>query len=143
MNLEAILNALQVNLNNSREQRDQARYLSTYEKTILKLENWLKQVKDKKLSSEDLKQVKARIKVLNVNSSDIIVDDVGKYIEDFQVHRDDILALLARHEREIKATLHIESSKGIMLRQRSELRRMVLHSREHGVLDSPLSRSPF
>ena len=62
------------------------------------------------------------------------------YLEDFQVHQDDVLMLLAKHAREIESYKHMESSRGILLRRRAdnEARRVVLDTREQGTRDSTL-----
>ena len=61
-NLECVLDALRVNLQSYAEPKDQGRHLDRNERMIAKLEGWLKQLKSRRVSAEDLKLAKTRIK---------------------------------------------------------------------------------
>ena len=65
--------------------------------------------------------------------------NIEEYLADFQVHKDEALALIARTRKEGARQRHAESHRGVMLRMRdSESRRALLDTRENGVLEHPM-----
>ena len=91
------------------------------------------------MSSKELEDAGKKIKVLSASETVDIVTDLDKYLEDYQVHNDEVLDLLAKHAREIQNYRHFETSNGVLLRRRAEndARRTVLNTREQGTRESP------
>ena len=48
------------------------------------------------MSSKEIKQNGERITVLDISESSEILTDLDKYLEDFQVHNEEVLEMLAK-----------------------------------------------
>lgn len=82
---------MNVNLVKSDEHPDQRRHLSIKESQVQKLDPWLNRVKKKETCNKEQLDESAKIKVLDVQETSTIVDNLREYLKDYQVHSDDIL----------------------------------------------------
>ena len=100
----------------------------------MKLDPWLDRVKKKETCHKEINDEAAKIKVLDVQSESIIVDDFNQYLADYQVHADDILQGLADQQR---LTVKLSSREFFLNQRVSETRRALLDTRQAGVTRNP------
>lgn len=83
INQSALLNAMDVNLVNGVEHPDQRRHLTIKEAKVSKLEPWLDRVKKKETCLRELNDEAAKIKVLDVEETSTVVDNLREYLKDY------------------------------------------------------------
>ena len=119
---------MDVNLVKSDEHADQRRHLSIKESKVQKLEPWLDRVKKRETCLKELNDESAKIKVLDVQLTSTVVDNLREYLKDYQVHSDDILQMV--HDQNMLSPIR-QSSRSVFLGQRgSETRRALLATRQ-------------